>query len=230
MNLGGYPEVKGCRGELYFSRNEKLEALKLRKELEADGGKFVVVWALNGSSHHKVFPLLMPVAYQWLEKHTDARIILTGGPEAQKYEFDHPQVIRTAGVWSLRKVLSTIGLVADAVVGPESMAINVAACYDMPKIVFLSHSSHTNLCQYWVNDFCMEPDKEYAPCYPCHQLHYSLESCPMGGILDDQTKEVVAQGPKCAMGAISGERVLARLDEVYDKFAVKPAQTQAVMV
>lgn len=226
MELGGYPGLRGTRGEMFFSREEKLEALKLRNELK---DKFVVFWALNGSSHHKVFPLLMPVAYEWLAKHPDAVIILSGGPEAQKYEFDHPQVLKTAGKWSLRKVLSTIGLVADAVVGPESMALNVAACFDVPKITFLSHSSHDNLCKYWVNDFCMEPDQEMAPCYPCHQLHYSLESCPQGAIIEESTKQLISSGPRCAMGAIGGKRVIARLDEIYTKFA-KPAQTEAVMV
>lgn len=225
MELGGYPKLTGTRGEMYFSRDEKLDAMKMREELK---GKFVVLWSLNGSSHHKIYPLLTPVATEWLSRHTDAVIILSGGPEAQKYEFDHPQVIRTAGRWPLRKTLSTIGMVADVVVGPESMAMNVAACYDMPKICFLSHSSHTNLCKYWVNDFCMEPDKAIAPCYPCHQLHYSLESCPQGGIMNGDTGETLATGPRCAMGAIAGERVLARLDEVYAKS--KLAIPEPVMV
>lgn len=226
MELGGYPELRGTRGELFFSRDEVLEAGKLRKELK---DKFVVVWSLNGSSHHKIFPLLMPVASDWLAKHPDAMIILIGGPEARQHEFDHPQVIRTAGAWPLRKVLGTIAMVADAVVGPESMAINVAACYDMPKITFLSHSNHTNLCKYWVNDYCLEPDQTLAPCYPCHQLHYSLESCPEAGLQESTTGEIVARGPRCAMGAISAQRVIDQLDTVYNKFA-KSAQPEAVMV
>lgn len=216
MELGGYPEMKGTRGELFFSRNEKLEALKLRKEL---AGKFVIVWSLNGSSHHKLYPLLMPVAYEWLGKHPDAIIILTGGQDAQKYEFDHPQVIRTAGQWPLRKVLSTIGLVADAIVGPESMAINVGACFDIPKLCFLSHSSRDNLCKYWTNDYSLEPDRALAPCYPCHQLHYSLESCPIGGIINAETNEKIAEGPRCAMGAIPADLVVSRLNEIYSAHA-----------
>lgn len=226
MELGGYPNLRGTRGELFFSREEKWEAMKLREELK---GKFVVVWSLNGSSHHKIFPLLMPVAYEWLAKHSDAVIILSGGPEAKQHEFDHPQVMRTAGQWPLRKVLGTIAMVADAVIGPESMAMNVAACYDIPKICFLSHSSHNNLCKYWTNDFCLEPDVTMAPCYPCHQLHYSLESCPQAQIQESTTKQVIASGPRCAVGAISAERVIGRLNEVYGKFA-KPAQIEAVMV
>lgn len=226
MELGGYPELTGTRGELFFSRDEIFEARKLREELK---GKFVVVWALNGSSHHKIFPLLEPVATTWLGQHPDARIILIGGPEAQRYEFNHPQVIRSAGQWSLRKNLAILGMVADAVVGPESMALNVAACYDIPKITFLSHSTHTNLCQYWTNDFCLTPDVAVAPCYPCHQLHYSVESCPQGVIQDTRTGEQVASGPICAMGAISGDAVLNRLNEIHTLFS-KPTPTLPIMV
>ena len=156
-------------------------------------------------------------------------MFLVGGPEAERYQFNHPQVVGVAGKWELRQTLANLAMVADLVVGPESMVVNVASCYDVPKIVFLSHSSPENLTKYWTNTAAMEPDLQAAPCYPCHQLHYSLESCPQGGIMDSNTGETVASGPRCAMGAISGERVLAELDRVYNTWA-KSAQTQPVMV
>jgi ADP-heptose:LPS heptosyltransferase len=221
MELGGYPELTGQRGELFFSRAELLEARKLREELK---GKFVVFWGLNGSSHHKVYPLLAPVAYDFLDRHPDAVMILSGGPEATKYQFTHPQVIPTAGAWSLRKTFATIANVADLVVGPESMIVNVASCYDVPKIVFMSHSSPTNLTKYWTNCTSLEPDTAHAPCYPCHQLHYSLESCPQGGIFDGSAGTKIAEGPRCAMGAIAGPRVIAELDRVYDAYQARASQ------
>jgi ADP-heptose:LPS heptosyltransferase len=226
MELGGYPGVKGEQGELFFSRPEILNARNMK---EANKGKFVILWGLNGSSHHKVYPLLEPVAYDFLGRHPDARIFLVGGPESTKFEFTHPQVIPVAGKWELRQTLANIAMVADLVVGPESMVVNVASCYDVPKIVFLSHSSPDNLTKYWKNCVAMEPDVEAAPCYPCHQLHYSLESCPQGGIQDSVTGEMVAKGPRCAMGAINGQRVLEQLDAAYAAWA-KSAQTQPVMV
>lgn len=216
MALGGYPDRIGQRGELFFSPQERKDTAKLRKQF---AGKFIIGWGLNGSSYHKLYPLTQPVLYEFLSKHPDAVVFLLGGPEAEQYEFDHPQVVRTAGKWSLRETLAFIALVADAMVGPESMSINVAACYDKPKITFLSHSSHDNLCKYWTNDFCLTPDTAMAPCYPCHQLHYSLESCPQADIKDAETHELLARGPRCAMGAISQERVLERLEEVYERFA-----------
>lgn len=214
MALGGYPEMRGTRGELFFSPAERKEALKMKEELK---GRFVVGWGMNGSSYHKVYPLTEPVLNEWLANHPDATVFLLGAPDAQKYEFDHPQVVRTAGKWPLRKTLAFIAFVADAMVGPESMVMNVSACYDMPKITFLSHSNAYNLCHYWTNSYHMEPDTRIAACYPCHQLHYTLESCPLAELRDNNTKEVLARGPVCAMGAIDGRRVIGRLEEVYTK-------------
>lgn len=221
MELGGYPELTGEKGELFFTRNEILEAKKLREELK---GKFVILWGLNGSSHHKVYPLLEPVAYDFLSHHPDAVILLMGGPEATRYQFDHPQVRGMAGKMSLRQTFAAIAYVADLVVGPESMLVNVASCYNVPKVVFLSHSAPANLTKYWTNCTAMEPDTAAAPCYPCHQLHYSLESCPQGMIQDNSTGTIIAQGPRCAMGAIGGDRVLAVLE------SLKSAQSEPLMV
>lgn len=214
MKLGGYPEVTGTRGELFFTPAERRDAAKMKKEL---AGKFVIGWAMNGSSHHKIYPLTEPVLTEWLSQHPEGIAFLLGGPEAQGYEFDHPQVVRTCGQWPLRKTLAFIAMVADTMVGPESMAINVAACYDIPKLTFLSHSNHDNLCKYWTNDYCLAPNVDIAPCYPCHQLHYSLESCPVAEMRNNDTGATVARGPVCAMGAIEGDRVLARLEEIWTK-------------
>lgn len=220
MQLGGYPASTGRRGELYFTGAEWKEAKSFREEYR---GKFVVVWALNGSSFHKVYPLMEPVLHDWLARHPDAVVVTVGDPTAQVMEFEHPQVVRAAGRWGLRKVLSLIAHEADLVVGPESMATNIAGCYDVPKITFLSHSSYTNLCKYWINDYSLAPDPSIAPCYGegieggCHQLHYSLNSCCIAQLGDTRTGEVLAEGPKCAMGAISGDILIQTLDLAYDR-------------
>jgi ADP-heptose:LPS heptosyltransferase len=223
MTLGGYPDLVGTRGELFFTPTERKEARKLREELR---GRFVVGWAVNGSSHHKIYPLTEPVLHEWLAEHADATVFLLGGPEAQRYEFDHPQVVRTCGTWPLRKTLGFIAMVADAMVGPESMAMNVAACYDVPKITFLSHSNRANLTKYWVGDYSLEPDVAVAPCWPCHQLHYTVESCPIAELRDGD--RVVGSGPICAMGAISGDRVMGTLNTIYEKYAIPTRESVLV--
>ncbi len=211
LGLGGYPTAAGLRGELYFNSEEERTARRFRDKFR---DKFFVLWALNGSSHHKIYGLLAPVLADWLDAHPDAIAVTVGDKAAKAGEFEHPQVVRKAGEWPIRQSLAMTKY-ADVVVGPESVMTNAAGCFNTPKITLLSHSSHENLCKYWLNDFCLEPDPALAPCYPCHQLHYSKESCPLANIIDTETGEKLAEGPRCAMGAITGERMLARLNEVY---------------
>jgi ADP-heptose:LPS heptosyltransferase len=212
MGLGGYPDEVGHRGEIFFTRAEERKAKEFFEPL---AGKFVIVWALNGSSHHKVYPLMEPVLKDWLELHPDAVVVTVGDQAAQLAEFEHPQVICKSGVWKIREALISTKY-AGVVVGPETAMTNAAGCFKTPKITFLSHSTHENLCKHWENDFCLTPNTQLAACYPCHQLHYTREGCPMGSLIDEATGHVVASGPVCAMGAISGERLKARLDEVYE--------------
>jgi hypothetical protein len=50
----------------------------------------------------------------------------------------------------------------------------VASC-DVPKVVFLSHSSAENLTKYWRNTVAIEPTG--IKCHPCHRLHNAFEFC-----------------------------------------------------
>lgn len=213
MAIGGYPETTGTRGELYFSSSEERNAKRFFEPLK---DKFVIVWALNGSSHHKAYPLMESVMRDWLSQHPDGRLITVGDHMAQLLEFDHPQVIRQAGQWPIRQSLIATKY-ANLVVGPETVMTNAAGCFDTPKITLLSHSTHENLCKYWTNDYCLTPDRAEAPCYPCHQLHYTRESCPLRTLVDDRNGQELATGPACIMNAISGQRLIDRLNEVYSK-------------
>jgi ADP-heptose:LPS heptosyltransferase len=211
MERGGYPNATDTRGEVFLSPAEDREAQRTLDDL---GGDFTIVWALNGTSHHKVYPMMEPVLKRWFETHPKSRAITVGNDIARLMEFDHPQVRQTAGTQSIRTSVA-LAKHADLVIGPESVMINAAGCWATPKIPLLSHSTHENLCKNFENDYCLAPNVALAPCYPCHQLKYSLESCPSGLLKIDEVNEVVARGPICAMGAIEPDRLLARMDEVY---------------
>ena len=215
LALGGYPEVTGKRGDLYFTQEELFNAKGFRSKYK---DKFIVLWALNGSSHHKVYPLMEFLMRRWLEEDPRRLLMTTGDKSAQMLEFEHPQVVPLAGRMPIRYSLAMTKVV-DLVVGPESVMINAAGCFDVPKIPLLSHSTHENLCKYFMNDYCLSPNTEIAKCYPCHQLHYSLPSCPQLKIELDG--EDAAEGPACAMGAIELERLYNRLNEVEAKHAPK---------
>jgi ADP-heptose:LPS heptosyltransferase len=213
MALGGYSDKTGTRGELHFTEKERKWADQFKKNQNTD---FLVAWALNGSSHHKIYALIQPVIDQLTSLLPNAKFLLLGDDRAKPMEFDHPQVIKGCGVFDLREVMGIVS-VSDLVIGPESALINFAGCFDVPKIALLSHSSWQNLCANWTNDYSLAPDQELAPCYPCHQLHYTRESCPIITIADQETNEPLCDGPICAMGAISMERLIDRVVEVYNK-------------
>lgn len=209
---GGYPDATGTRGELFFTDAERRRAEKFFSQFQ---GRFVILWALNGSSHHKVYPLMEPTLMEWFKHYPESRVITTGDYQAKLAEFEHPQMVPKAGEWSIREsILAT--KYANLVIGPETMMTNASGCWATPKITLLSHSSHENLCKYWENDYCLTPDLDISPCYPCHQLHYTKESCPIGEARDVDTGEILGQAPKCAL-AIQPERLLARMQEVYAK-------------
>lgn len=199
--------------ELFFTRAEERRAEKFWAPLQST---FNLLWALNGSSHHKVYPMFEATLREWFTIHPDSRCVTVGDYTAKLLEFEHPQLIERSGVWTLRE--SLIGTkYADCVVGPETAMLNAAGCFPTPKIPLLSHSTHENLCQFWENDYCLAPDSTIAPCYPCHQLHYTRESCPVGEMRDTTTGEVLGQSPICTL-AVTPERLLNRLEEVYQRW------------
>ena len=208
-------EPTSSNGDLFFTEAEERRARKFFEPLK---DRFVILWALNGSSHHKVYPLMETVLRRFLEDHPQAVAITVGDDLARLLEFEHPQVIEKAGKWSIRESLIAAKY-ASVVIGPETMMTNAAGCFDTPKITMLSHSTHENLCKHWVNDYCLEPDQALAPCYPCHMLHYTRESCPIGVARDTETNQELGQAPICPI-AILPKRVLARLEEVYEKHHV----------
>lgn len=209
MALGGYPGTQGAKGELFFSNAELKQARHLREKFK---DRFMVVWSLKGSSHHKIYPMLVPVLSQWLDRHPDAIAVLVGSEGDKPLQFDHPQVIGVAGDMPIRDVFC-LSSVADLVVGPESAVTNAAGCFSTPKITMLSHSNHGNLCSNFENDFCLQAD---VGCSPCHQLHYSLESCPLVSITEVGKTEPSYTGPRCSALGFPPHVVMARMDEVYN--------------
>jgi ADP-heptose:LPS heptosyltransferase len=210
MRIAGYPDAPK-RQELFFSKSEEAWRDKFLKPYK---DKFTIGWGLNGSSAHKRYAILEPTLRSWLEDKEDAQVFLLGNEAARPLTFEHPQVRSLISEISLRELFCMLEKL-NVVVGPESAIINAAACWTNPKIVLLSHSSESNLCSNWTNYVALKPDAAIAPCYPCHQMHNSADTCPLVQIETDTLPEVLRTGPACAMGAISAEAVHAALDIAY---------------
>lgn len=163
----GYAD-RGINGELFFSEQEEIMAQGFRDKY---AGRFVVMWVLSGSSYHKRYPFFQEVAQELIVRNSDILLISVGDPECALVErAESNRYLPRAGRWQLRTSLVMTKYV-DLVIGPETGILNAAGCFETPKITFLSHSSHSNLCKYWKNDFCLAPPEDVR-CHPCHILHY----------------------------------------------------------
>lgn len=175
LELSGYPHVTGLNGELYFSREEESWALELKEQFK---NRFWILWSLSGSSYHKTYPFAEEVAVKFLNSHEDAVTMTVGDELCRLLEWNHKRNKKRCGSWgnTIRKSLMATKY-ANLVVATETGIANAAGCFVTPKIIMLSHSSQENLTKYWKN--CVSLTPENAACYPCHQLHYNLDSCPL---------------------------------------------------
>jgi len=175
--IAGFPEITGRNGELFFTSLEhQLAKAFIRKPKKAK--QFVVMWSLAGSSFHKNYPYTQIVCDWLLRTYNDIVFITVGDSVSVMLEWEHPRVKCRSDKWSIRQSMLMTKYV-DLVVGAETGILNAAGCYDTPKIVLLSHSSEENLSKYWKNCTSLHAPESDVPCHPCHQLHYTLESCPL---------------------------------------------------
>lgn len=160
--------------QLFYPFWEELEDVK---DLKDDKG-FTVLWALSGSSLHKVYPHMDAVMARMLMEMPEVRILLVGDDACRVLEQgweNEPRVVKLSGRLSIRHTLALAQMV-DCVIGPETGVLNAVGMEEgVSKILFLSHSSAHNLAKHWVKTQALAP-KDCA-CYPCHMLHYGDEYC-----------------------------------------------------
>lgn len=234
----GYSD-QGLNGELFFSEQEEIMAAGFRERYK---DKFMILWSLAGSSYHKIYPYFHLVLSELAAKNPDVLVVSVGDAECRLLErLPSTKYLPRSGVWELRTSMIMTKW-ADLVVGPETGILNAAGCFPTPKITLLSHSKHENLCKYWENDYCLAPQGVF--CHPCHTLHYThavppnkCQSCDgsihefnkgqaqphegrFGGFWScPYTKTPTAEGkefPLCTAIGISPERLLNRINEVYN--------------
>jgi ADP-heptose:LPS heptosyltransferase/predicted SAM-dependent methyltransferase len=178
--IAGVPHVPHV--EFYPTTTEREWAKKERAKL---GGAPLILWSLNGSSVHKTWGGLDQAIARILLDFPGAHVMTVGDNASALLEQgweNEPRVKRRAGVYSIRETLSLLEHV-DVMVGPETGVMNAGSCMSMPKVVFLSHSTHENLTRDWVNvhpiasahTVCAGRGDNEVPA--CHQMHYGWEHC-----------------------------------------------------
>lgn len=158
-----------------MTEDERAWALKQREQL---GAERLIMWVLSGSAVHKVYPHIDTVLARIMLHYPRTKVITVGDERCQKmleapWEKE-PNIVRRSGVWSIRETM-TMAHYCDAVIGPETGVMNAVAMEPMPKIVFLSHSSHENLTRDWINTYALYSTN--TPCAPCHKLVYNWSQC-----------------------------------------------------
>lgn len=169
------------RVKFYPTEDETRWAKKERAKM----GPFVIAWPLAGSSVHKTWGGLDNILASLMLEFPQVHVVLMGNEACQLLEQGwekEPRVHRTSGKWTVRQGLSFIEH-ADMVIGPETGLVNAVAQLSIPKVVFLSHSTHENLTRDWVNVHPLASERTVCPgrgnndSPACHQLHYGWDHC-----------------------------------------------------
>lgn len=168
----------------YPTDDEKKSAAEIIGKIDAP----IVAWSLNGSSVHKVYPWVN-VVINWLIERTPAHIFLLGDAKTsaeletgilldtlKHSSGDKNRIHPVCGKWSVREAL-TFSQMADCIVGPETGILNGVSMENVPKVIYLSHSSHENLTKHWKKTVVLEPKSEACPCFPCHRMQYDWTGC-----------------------------------------------------
>ena len=177
--IAGVPHEPKVR--FYPTGEEREWAKRERRKM----GERVLVWTLAGSAVHKTWPYLDKVIATLMLEHPDWDVVLIGGEKCKILEQgwdNEKRVHKRSGVWDIRQSMTFIEE-ADVVVGPETGIMNAASDLDIPKVVFLSHSSDENLTRDWDNTIvlvskgtsCPGRGNDEAPA--CHQMHYNWDFC-----------------------------------------------------
>jgi ADP-heptose:LPS heptosyltransferase len=205
-----------AEGQFYPDDAEVIRAETFLREIKDNMNKglvigqrshpaYVVMWVLSGSSPHKFTPHQDVIVRELLARLKRAAIIFVGDDACRMLEAgweSEPRVYCRSGELSLRDTLALAQRV-DCVVGPETGVLN-AVCYEpnVKKVLMLSHSSPENLSKHWLNTTAIEGRSQ---CYPCHQLHYTAEFCP----LDPESGAAMCQR------SVAPETIYAAIDADY---------------
>jgi ADP-heptose:LPS heptosyltransferase/predicted SAM-dependent methyltransferase len=204
-DIAGLPHV--FHQKVYLAPHEVAWA---RKERKAITDRPLVFFSLSGSSVHKVYPHMDEVISR-IVKTTDMDVILMGDEPCRILEQGWEESKRVhcrSGKYAIRESLA-LAAQCELIIGPETGLLNAYGLESIPKVLFLSHSSHENLTKHWHNTIALAP--KGVDCYPCHALHYSFATC-RERLNDGGSRTGVAA---CAW-AISADDVVAAINKAIE--------------
>lgn len=175
------------------TQDEKDRALKTKETI---GGPYLA-WALAGSRLDKIYPYAAAAICRIIKELGITVVMIGAGPDQYKFSEIIAQEVKRSNSslkgleralsptdadpgghqhWSIRRSL-TQACFADLVVTPDTGVGWAVAFEPMPKIVMVSHASAENITKHWVNTTTLHADPVRVPCWPCHRLHDSIDTC-----------------------------------------------------
>ena len=102
---------------------------------------------------------------------------------------------------------------SDVVITPDTGPAWACALEPMPKIALLSHASAENITKHWLNTTTLHADQNRVPCWPCHKLHDTKDTC-----VENKEKNGAACISDISVETIMGhvKKYLAQLDKQRD--------------
>ena len=218
-------------GPLFFpTEDEQVRALEVRDKpsepgIVRFGGPFLA-WVVSGSRVDKKHPY-SGMAIARIIREMGIRVVMfgAGGPQFEDAKSIQDHVKRQNGTdhglflclspensdpggfqnWHTRRSLSQM-LTATAVVTPDTGLAWAVAMEPMPKIVMVSHASAENITRHWRNTITLHADPAEIPCWPCHRLHDTVDTCvPMkdmgkaAACMGDISTELIVSAVKAAL-------------------------------
>lgn len=215
-------------GPLFYPTEDELDRAKRTRD-EQIGGKYLT-WVISGSRVDKIYPYAAAAICRII-KELDIPVVMVGaGPNQSKMaEVVQTEVKRTNGShkglhvalspegsdpgghqhWSIRRSL-TQACLSNLVITPDTGIGWATAMEQMPKIAMLSHASADNITKHWVNTTTLHADPINVPCWPCHRLHDTIETC---------TRAKDAPESAACMADISVETIVRTTGELWKKSA-----------
>jgi ADP-heptose:LPS heptosyltransferase len=221
-------------GPLYFpTEEETTRALDVRDKQSDPAAQIVrigsryLAWVVSGSRVDKMHPYSgMAIARIIRELGIHVVMFGIGGVQFENAKSITEHVARQNGAdsrpptlalspensdpggeknWNTRRSLAQL-LLADAVVTPDTGLAWAAAMEPMPKVVMVSHASAENITKHWHNTITLHADPAEVPCWPCHRLHDTIETCtPMkdmgkaAACMGDISTELIVSAVKAAL-------------------------------
>jgi ADP-heptose:LPS heptosyltransferase/predicted SAM-dependent methyltransferase len=227
--MAGVPHDPQMR--FYPTEEERAWAKREREKT----GRFTIVWALAGSSIHKVWPYVDNILAALMLEFPGVHVVLVGGHAGKILEQgwdNEPRIHKKCGVWKIRETLAFLEK-SDMVVGPETGVLNAAAQLPIPKVVFLSHSTEENLTRDWTNTHVLASAHTKCPgrgdneAPTCHQLHYNWDRCLKGTSTAVEYQGKTESGIAQCQEDISAEEAFKVIWHVVT-WAMQPNLLQAV--